>query len=65
MDSLLSEIDITAAAYADDFKVMGNLAHYNYHQVQDQVSRVYEWSMKMRMPNKCLVVHYGQKNPRL
>ena len=31
MDLLLSEIDIPAAAYADDdFKVMGNRARYNY-----------------------------------
>ena len=47
---------------------MGNLACYNYQHVQDNVSRVYEWSMKMHMPlfiSKCLVAHHEANNPQL
>ena len=66
MDSLLSEIDISSVAFADDFKLLASLACHSHCTVQEHIERIYAWSQRMRMPlsiSNCLVLHYGVSNP--
>lgn len=67
MDTLLRELDIPAAAYADDLKLMSNLARVTVQDVQRNIDRIAQWSEVKGMPlsvAKCAVIHYGPKNPR-
>ena len=66
MDSLISQIDIPATAYADDFKFAVNLARHKPEAAQANVDKVYNWSVRMGMPlsfSKSMVIHYGLNNP--
>jgi hypothetical protein len=67
IDSLLRKLDIPAAAFADDLKIMGNLAQVTSQDVQRNVTLVVQWSQDKGMPlsvAKSLVTHYGANNPR-
>jgi hypothetical protein len=67
IDTLLRELDIPAAAYADDLKLMGNLAHVTVQDVQRNIYKIAQWSEVKGMPlsvAKCAVMHYGSNNPR-
>jgi hypothetical protein len=67
MDTLLRKLDIPAVAYADDLKLMGNLAHVTVQDVQRNIYRIAQWSEVKGMPlsvAKCAVMHYGPNNPR-
>ena len=66
MDSLLSEIDISSVAFADDFKLLASLTRHSHSTVQENIDHIYAWSQRKRMPlsiSKCLVTHYGVNNP--
>ena len=66
MDSLISQIDIPATAYADDLKFAVNLARHKPEAAQANVDKVYSWSVRMGMPlslSKSMVIHYGLNNP--
>jgi hypothetical protein len=67
MDSLLSELDIQASAYADDLKLTPNLARHRPASIQTNINCVFSWSEARGMPlsmDKSLVVHCGVANPR-
>jgi hypothetical protein len=67
IDSLLSELDITSSAYADDLKFIVNLSRISQKLVQDNIDKVHRWSASRGMPlsvEKCLVLHCGSSNPR-
>jgi hypothetical protein len=66
IDTFLRELDIPAAAYADDLKLMGNLAHVTVQDVQRNIYKIAQWSEVKGMPlsvAKYTLMHYGSKQP--
>jgi len=55
--------------YADDSKVFAGIRNKDDHQnLQDDLDRIYEWSVKWKMEinkEKCHVVHFGKTNNEL
>jgi hypothetical protein len=55
-----------ASGFADDLKFVAILQHHSHATIQDNLNRVYSWSILMGMPlslDKCCVVHCGLDNP--
>jgi hypothetical protein len=63
-NSLLRRITLPCAAYADDFKFVGDTTILSRESIQKEIDVVVSWSDEYRMPlslEKCAVLHCGPK----
>ena len=66
-DSLLQRIRLPHWAFADDFKIVADVAEYSCATVQEEIDKVVQWSDVNQMPltiEKCGVMHCGSSQPR-
>ena len=62
-DSLLRRLKLPAWAFADDFKLLADVAAHSRDVIQQDVDTINQWSDERSMPlsiEKCAVMHCGK-----